>query len=64
MYEISMMCRCIRSECLFNLIEGTLFEGKISVAKNGQPTFIIYTGGKSEIHCLLDWFENYFELVK
>lgn len=64
MYEINVVCRCIKSEWHYNLTEGLLHGGKVVLDRTGDTLFIIYHQDGSEIKCIQKWFENYFELVK
>lgn len=64
MFEINMVCICIKDEPFMGLSAGVFHRGLIAIETTGETTFSIVCADGSVIKCTQVWFEDYFKIVK
>lgn len=64
-YEVlDIKCRCINTCEGMDIEEGKIYFVNIRLLETGETVFVVKFADGSELKCVQEWFENYFELMK
>ena len=64
MLEVSFRCVCTNDCHDFDMKEGMILGGTITIDEDGSSTFAIEFPDGSVMKCVQEWFANYFKIIE